>query len=141
MSSDQTERFKNLLVFIQNHLNEPLPIGRLAEQVGLSKWHFQRVFQSRFSISAGDYVRQQRLMRALETLKTSDKSIKEVAQENQFSTTQTFSRAFKRTFGFSPRQSRTMKNPIENSKPGLWADSPRPQSSANVVWSLSKAVE
>ncbi|HET8648238.1 MAG TPA: bifunctional DNA-binding transcriptional regulator/O6-methylguanine-DNA methyltransferase Ada [Vicinamibacteria bacterium] len=56
VSADRTlQRLRAVCRFIEEHLEEPLPLGRLASAAGLSAHHLQRTFKAALGISPRDY--------------------------------------------------------------------------------------
>ncbi|OYQ37871.1 bifunctional transcriptional regulator/O6-methylguanine-DNA methyltransferase [Sandarakinorhabdus cyanobacteriorum] len=56
-----TSLMADMARFIRNHADQPLPLSRLAEEAGMSPFHFQRRFKAEFSISPRDYQAAERL--------------------------------------------------------------------------------
>lgn len=92
-----------LIPWIEDHLDEPLSVDRIAHQAGLSPYHFSRVFTAAIGRSVMDYVRTRRLMRGARRL-TADPGVKlvDMAADCGFESQEAFTRAFKRLFGVSP---------------------------------------
>ena len=91
------------LVHIQTHLEEALPLERLAALAGLSPFHFQRTFKQVVGESPKAYVQRLRLERGAFYLKINQARILDIALMCGFRSHEIFSRAFKRRFGVSPR--------------------------------------
>ena len=91
--------------FIQDHLAEDLPIGRLADVAILSPWHFQRVFQSFSGESAAAFVRRLRIERAANLLMMQrNTTIDAVASACGFGSAELLARHFQKRFHMSPSQ-------------------------------------
>jgi AraC family transcriptional regulator of adaptative response/methylated-DNA-[protein]-cysteine methyltransferase len=56
-----TGRVEALAAFIRAHADEPLPLARLAEEVGLSPFHLQRSFKAVLGVSPREYHAAERL--------------------------------------------------------------------------------
>jgi AraC family transcriptional regulator len=69
--------------------------------VGLSEFHFIRLFKQSFSISPYQYIIQCRLAHA-QTLLANHVSIANTAFDTGFADVFSFSKAFKKAFGMSP---------------------------------------
>ena len=93
--------------FVQDHLDQPISLARLAGLVGLSKWHFVRRFRASHGLSPHDFIVQRRLARAKELLAKPDVSITSVALDVGMSHSH-FSRTFFSRFGLSPREFRQL---------------------------------
>jgi AraC family transcriptional regulator of adaptative response/methylated-DNA-[protein]-cysteine methyltransferase len=60
---------ESMTAYIDAHVDESLPLARLAHQAGLSPFHFQRTFKAVIGISAKEYHAAARLRRFKERLK------------------------------------------------------------------------
>lgn len=89
-------------LFIDEHFSEPLNIDDMAKEIGMSKFHFFRLFKQVFNQSPYQYLLQKRLRYAVVLLKKGNTSISEIAMETGFSDIYAFSKAFKNTYGVSP---------------------------------------
>lgn len=91
-----------VLIYIQEHLNEPADLKTLAGIVHISPYHFHRIFKSTIGESVAEYVQRLRLEYVAEQLKTSHFSLNELAERAGYSSEQALSRAFKRYFNLPP---------------------------------------
>ena len=78
----------------------------MAQEADLSPFHFHRLFQGLVGETLKQYTQRLRLEQAAYQLKIQDASILDIALNVGFNNHETFSRAFKRWFGVSPRQFR-----------------------------------
>jgi AraC family transcriptional regulator len=92
--------------FVEENLREPIGVADMADAVGYSLYHFCRTFSRITHHTPYDYLMRRRLAEAAQTLLQCDDRIVDVAFEYQFSSHETFSRAFKRVFGTQPSQLR-----------------------------------
>ncbi len=97
-----------VLVHIEEHLDEPLPLDHLASIAGFSPHHFHRVFQHVTGEAPKEYLRRLRLERAVYRLKVSPDNVLQIALEAGFKTHETFTRAFLRQFDLHPSQFRNI---------------------------------
>lgn len=95
-----------VLVHIEEHLDEPLPLAELAAIAGFSPYHFHRIFEHVTGEAPKAYLRRLRLERAVARLKVSPDNVLQIALEAGFTTHETFTRAFTRRFGISPSEFR-----------------------------------
>ena len=93
--------------FIRDHLDKDLSVPVLARMTGLSRAHFTRVFAALFGSTPGEYVLEQRMLRAARLLESSNLSIKAISTTSGFQDANYFAKAFRRTFGVSPTEFRT----------------------------------
>lgn len=109
---------------IEQNIAIDLSVQKLAAEVNLSPWHFQRLFKSLVGDSLGGYLRGRRLTRALELLNSTELGIIDVAVEVGFSSHEAFTRSFKQKFNYSPKEYRLIQNAnvITTKKPLLSLD-------------------
>ncbi len=96
------------LIYIDHHFREPLSLKNLAEQVHLAPNYLSELFQRTTGMPFGVYLQDIRLRFALSVLQSSSVSITEVCYISGFSNLSHFTRAFKKKFGYSPRECRRM---------------------------------
>jgi AraC family transcriptional regulator len=99
-------RFRQVLQFIDTHLDEDLPVERLAGIAAFSKYHFHRQFSELFGIGVYRYVQMLRLKRAAHQLAFRGDSIIDIALQNGYESPEAFSRAFRKALGQSPSEFR-----------------------------------
>lgn len=97
-----TKRFKRVLKFIDEHLDESIDLNQLAKVANFSKCHFQRQFSEYLGMSAFHYIGQLRLQRSAYELAFRQHTICDIAFNSHFQSQEAFSRAFKKCFGQSP---------------------------------------
>lgn len=90
-------------VYIEQRLDQALAISEVANEVGLSPFHFQRLFFSTVGENVSEYVKRRRLEKGAKILlSTPELSVIDVAMDCGFQSHSAFSRAFKAQFGQSP---------------------------------------
>ena len=92
-----------LLVKIQSNLAEDLDLETLAERCGYSPFHFHRLFREVVGETPRQYVQRLRLEKAAYLLQITDETILDISLSTGFRNHETFSRAFRRAFGCTPR--------------------------------------
>lgn len=112
------ERLLRVLVHIQRHLDEDLPLEDLARVAHFSPYHFHRIFRGMVGESLKEHIRRLRLERAALRLKHSHRSVLEIALEAGFQTHESFTRAFRALLGSPPSQFRST-NTVFFSGPGI----------------------
>ena len=95
--------------YIEDNISEPLDINALAEKANLSPYYFQRLFSRLVGRPVADYRRQRRLARSLNPLRSGGGRVLDVALNLGFSNHETFTRAFKASFGVTPEDYRSGK--------------------------------
>jgi len=99
---DQTGIIRDLLSWLESHLDKPLSIDHVAVRAGYSKWHLQRMFKDVTGQAIGAYIRGRRLSKSAVALRLTSRPILDIALQYRFDSQQTFTRAFKRQFGLTP---------------------------------------
>ena len=91
-----------LLSFIDEHLDQPLSVEALAQQVYLSRYHFIRSFQRAFHQTPHQYLMNRRIDKAKELLATSALPVTEICLAVGFESLGSFSTLFRNTVGWPP---------------------------------------
>ena len=107
--SKEDDVFNRIFLYIEDHLTEKLTVEEIARQVYLSPTYLQSVFKENFGIPLAEYVRSQKLKRALELLYNTEKRIIYIAYDSGFEHESSFIRPFKREFGMTPGEARRRK--------------------------------
>jgi AraC family transcriptional regulator len=110
--SEYLDRIRRVLRFVQAHLDEPLPPGRLAGVASLSVYHFHRVFSGLVGESLSEHVRRMRLERAAGELRRTDRQVVEIALRAGYDAHEPFTRAFRGHFGVPPSVFRRIDEPL-----------------------------
>ncbi|MFT4146978.1 MAG: AraC family transcriptional regulator [Mobilitalea sp.] len=97
------ENLDRCIEFIENHIKEEITVEEVASQSGYSLYHFCRVFNLCMGDSVMDYIRKRRLSLAATELSKGRKVI-DIALEYGFETASGFTKAFRKSFGYSPTQ-------------------------------------
>ncbi|MGL4544042.1 MAG: helix-turn-helix domain-containing protein [Plesiomonas sp.] len=100
---------RELLYWIETNLSKSLSIDDIANRAGYSKWHLQRMFKDITGHAMGAYLRARRLTRSAHDLRSTNRSILDIALHYCFDSQQTFTRAFKSQFGRTPAQYRRLE--------------------------------
>jgi len=103
---DYHQRLLKVLVTIEKNLDRVLTLDELADVSCFSRFHFQRIFASFMGESVQSHVKRLRLTKAARALVYTDKSITDIALEVAYSTPSSFTKAFKKANGLSPKELR-----------------------------------
>lgn len=99
---DQAGIIRDLLTWLEGHLDQPLSLDNVAAKAGYSKWHLQRMFKDVTGHAIGAYIRARRLSKSAVALRLTARPILDIALQYRFDSQQTFTRAFKKQFNFTP---------------------------------------
>jgi AraC family transcriptional regulator len=88
--------------YMENNLGRNFTLDELARAVGISRFHFSRLFRESTGESPMGYTLRLRVERAKEMLLQSDRRISEIAVTLGFFDQSHFSRTFRRITGISP---------------------------------------
>jgi signal transduction histidine kinase/DNA-binding response OmpR family regulator len=90
---------------VEEHLEkEELTVEELSQLLGLSRVHVYRKIKKLTGMSVSEFVRSVKLKLSLNLIKTSGKTIAEIAYEVGFSSPSYFTKCFKDQFGISPSE-------------------------------------
>lgn len=99
-------KLANVIDYIQTYLELNLGLEELADLSDLSPYYFSRLFKLSTGFSPYQYISQQRIARARQLLQDTDTAIAQVALLCGFSSQSSFSKAFHKAVGVTPRQYR-----------------------------------
>lgn len=96
------ERVEKAAALVRANLAEPLPLEELGQRVGCSPFYLSRTFTEQMGMTISQYLRQVRLERAAELLRSGKFNVTQAALEVGYSSVGHFSTAFHETFGCCP---------------------------------------
>lgn len=106
-ASEYAAKFNKVFDFIDSHLDDELTLEMLSQVAYFSKFHFHRQFSEYAGISVFKYVQLMRLKRASYRLVFNPlEKVVDIALDAHFENPESFSRAFKSTFGQTPSEFR-----------------------------------
>ena len=94
-----------VLQYLNTHLTEDLSIDELAARFYISKYHLMRRFRCETGYTIHNYMTEKRLLLAQQMLDR-DLTLWEVAEQCGYQDYSTFSRAYKKQFGYAPSEER-----------------------------------
>jgi AraC family transcriptional regulator len=92
-----------VLDYIDAHLHQEIKLTDLASLLGMSQFHFSHQFKQATGISPYQYLLQQRIERAKQLLKRSDRSIADIALTCGFNSHSHLSKQFRQLTGTTPK--------------------------------------
>ncbi len=96
------ERVERAAALVRAHLAEPLTLEALGQRVGCSPFYLSRTFSEQMGMTISQFLRQVRLERAAELLRSGKFNVTQAALEVGYSSVGHFSTAFHETFGCCP---------------------------------------
>ena len=108
-------QLQQILEYIHAHLDRDIKLADLAGSIrhrrryanGMSQFHFSHLFKQSIGISPYQYLLQQRIERAKQLLKQTDRSIMDIALECGFNSHSHLSKQFRQLAGMTPKAYRS----------------------------------
>ncbi|MBS4218575.1 helix-turn-helix transcriptional regulator [Bacillus sp. FJAT-49711] len=104
----KAERFKALLLFIEENYSQKITVGKAASIVNLSPYHFCKVFKELTGSTFIQFINLHRIYEADKLLVNSIWSISEIAERVGFNSIYRFSKVYKNIKGYPPSNQRKM---------------------------------
>lgn len=92
--------------YMEEHIYENINYADVAKSVHMSNYNFHRTFSFIAGMTANEYIRNRRLTLAAQELQTTDISVIDVAYKYGYESPESFSKAFSRFHGATPRQAK-----------------------------------
>lgn len=92
--------------YLDNHYLESLTLSQIAEAMGVSKFHLDRVFLSRTGCTPVQYITRRRMARAQTLLASTELTVRRVAEQCGYANYNYFTALFRRTVGMTPGEYR-----------------------------------
>lgn len=100
-------QFNRVLEFLSARLSDPITLEQLASEVGVSQFHFSRLFKQTVGVSPMAFIKRLRIERACLLLsRRADTSVGQIAIRCGFYDHSHLTRVFKSTVGMTPTQYR-----------------------------------
>lgn len=96
--------------YIQDNLKQPLRIRDLSKIMGINQQYFKIQFKNTFDNSVHEYIKKERLNKAMQFIQNTDESLGSIALNVGYSSISSFSQAFKNHFGQTPMYYKISKN-------------------------------
>ena len=108
-------RLRQVIAYVEEHLNEDIGLSLLASIAGFSVHHFANVFKGETGLTPHHYLVERRIHRAKELLLGSDAPIAQIAAEVGFSGQSHFSEHFRKLTNMTPLQFRRARGSAQKS--------------------------
>lgn len=106
VSNSQYSYIHRAIVYIRDHLDQHLTLQQVAKFVHLNPNYFSEVFKKEIGLSYIEFITQERMNRAANILRSTDKKVSEVACEVGYEDMKYFSQQFKKFMGRTPSKFR-----------------------------------
>lgn len=100
-------KLRQAIKFMESHLAEPFDLKRLAQAVGMSEFHFTRLFKKATGHSPSLFFIRQRVAKAQQLLQETNASVMEIGMTVGYSSPSHFAQIFRRETGLSPSDYRS----------------------------------
>jgi len=104
--SNEEEIIYNSKQYIEAQYRYTITLDRLAQHVGVSKYHLQRLFKRNTGLSPLEYVTELRMSDAIERLLHTEDPVTEIAFYLGYKSSSHFSNLFRQHTGYSPTEYR-----------------------------------
>ena len=101
---------KEALTYIEQNFQNDISVEGIAKSCGLNRSYFGRIFKDAIGKSPKEFIMDYRMVKATELLKLTDLTIGDIGNAVGYPNQLHFSRAFKHTYGMSPREWRNKNN-------------------------------
>lgn len=98
------DSLKKAISYIRLSYQTEITITDVADHIGISERYLRKLFAQHLNLSPLDYLNQIRINKAIELLRNTEMSVKEICFVCGFKSPQYFSRIFKQQTGVSPRE-------------------------------------
>jgi len=105
-NSAYAQRIDRVIDYLRENLHRPVKLGELAHVACFSEFHFHRIFGAVSGETLNNFTNRLRLEKAARLLRYSDQNLTDIALNCGFSSSATFSRAFRSGYETSPSEFR-----------------------------------
>jgi len=110
VSSLSYNAIKRVEMYIIQHISEDLSLSQLASIGGFNSSYLSRLYKQTKGVNITEFILEKRLLKAKKLLTDSSLKIYEIADEVGYTSSHSFTRAFKGAVGLSPQEFREMKS-------------------------------
>ncbi|MES2733630.1 MAG: GyrI-like domain-containing protein [Bacteroidota bacterium] len=111
-------QLEKVILYIEEHLSEPMNLKLLADLGNTSYYHFNHVFSETQGEPIWQFVKRLRLERAAYLLQYAGLSVADIAEAIGYASNASFSKAFEQHFQQSPTRFRSLPRPSVKADPG-----------------------
>ena len=101
-----TDRLHQILSWVEEHYKEPLSLADVADEMGVSREYFCRIFRKSMGISFQQYLAEIRLNHIYQDLVNTHDPVSEIMENNGFTNQKRFNANFKELYGCTPSEVR-----------------------------------
>jgi AraC family transcriptional regulator len=105
-NGEYAQRIDRVIDYLRGNLHRPVKLAELANVACFSEFHFHRIFTAVSGETLNNFTNRLRLEKAARLLRYSEQSLTDIALDCGFSSSATFSRAFRSGYETSPSQFR-----------------------------------
>jgi len=105
-NSEYAQRINRVIDYLRGNLDRQVKLEELAKVACFSEFHFHRIFGAVSGETLNNFTNRLRLEKAARLLRYTDRSLTDIALACGFSSSATFSRAFRSAYDTSPSQFR-----------------------------------
>lgn len=113
MNKQSSERFNELIEYIENNICEEISYKKLSQILGVNEYTMHRIFLFVTNYTVAEYIRKRRLSLSTFDLLEKKEKIIDIAIKYNYESSQAFSRAFKNMMGFLPSEIISNKDSIK----------------------------
>lgn len=107
------------LEYIHKHYNHTR-VSNIAAYIGISRYYLTHIFKEKLNISPQEYLLKYRLEQSNILLRTTNLTVQEISEKVGYDNPLTFSKAFKKAFGLSPKNYREKLQAEERNLPDTY---------------------
>jgi AraC-like DNA-binding protein len=105
-ASPVSNTMSDIITYIKCNIGETFTLDSLAEQVHLSKFYFSHLFKEETGLTPMEFIATTRINLAKTILKTTSRTISDIASSLGYSSSASFINAFTKRAGVSPKKFR-----------------------------------